>query len=90
VTEPDALERLALRAAAAAAELAAVERLEEAEGLDAAQREALADRRTCVEHELADLAAELAALDPATEHGLRRAPPGARRSRRRCHQDPCG
>ena len=61
--EPDALEALALRAAGVAAELAEVDRALEAEGLDADALEALTDRRTLAEHELAQLAAELATLD---------------------------
>jgi hypothetical protein len=61
--EPDALEQLALRSAAVAAELAEVNRALEAEGLDAAALGRLGDRRTLAEHELATLAAELAALD---------------------------
>jgi hypothetical protein len=61
--DPDALQRLAVRSAAVAAELAALDRAEEAEGLDAAALGALTDRRTLAELELADIAAELAALD---------------------------
>jgi hypothetical protein len=63
MTDPDALERLALRSAALAAELAELDRALEAEGLDAEQLERLTDRQTCARLELADLADELRALD---------------------------
>jgi hypothetical protein len=61
--EPDALERIAQRSAAVAAELAAVDRALEAEGLSPEQLERLTDRQTCGRLELADLAAELRTLD---------------------------
>jgi hypothetical protein len=54
---------LAVRAGHVAATLAEVERAEEAEGLDAAQLEAINDRRTLAEHELAEIAAELREID---------------------------
>jgi hypothetical protein len=69
MTEPDALERIALRSAAAAAELAEVERALEAEDLTTEQLGALEDRRTLAEHELADLAGELRALDAPANGG---------------------
>jgi hypothetical protein len=64
MTDPGALEAIAVRAATAAAELDAVEHLEAHTGdLEPDALEALSDRRTCVELELADLTAELHALD---------------------------
>jgi hypothetical protein len=63
MTEPDRLEDLAVRAAAVAAELGEVDRALEAEGLDAEGLEALDDRRTLAEHELAEVRAELNDLD---------------------------
>jgi hypothetical protein len=62
--EPDALERLAQRSAAVAAELAEVDRALEAEGLSDAELERLTDRQTCARLELADIADELRALEP--------------------------
>ena len=61
--EPDALAAIAVRSAAVAAELAEVDRALEAEGLTVAQLGALEDRRTCAQLELADLTADLRALD---------------------------
>jgi hypothetical protein len=57
------LEELAVRAAAVAATMAEVERAEEREGLDAEQLGAIEDKRTLAEHELAEIAAELRAID---------------------------
>jgi hypothetical protein len=61
--QQERLEALAVRAAAAAAMLQEVERAEEAEGLDADQLEAIGDKRTVAELELADVAAEMREID---------------------------
>jgi hypothetical protein len=63
MTDPDALERIAVRSATVAAELAEVDRALEAEDLEPEQLERLTDRQTCGRLELADLADELHALD---------------------------
>jgi hypothetical protein len=61
--EPDALELLAQRSAAVAAELAEVDRALEAEGLEPLELQRLTDRQTCARLELADIADAVRALD---------------------------
>ena len=57
------LEELAVRANVVEQELLEINRAEEAEGLTTEQLGALQDRRTLAEHEKADIARELRALD---------------------------
>jgi hypothetical protein len=66
MTDDDRLAELAVRAATVAATMAEIERAEEAEGLNLAQLQVLDDRRTLAEHELAEIAAELRAIDAST------------------------